>query len=118
MLKYLSLLFLGKKKRKTKKLNEKKTPFAFFENEFIAEATLDYHTMGVLDHFQIEHELELFIEDAYYQQLKKVLIITGKGQVVRPVVQKALKTNKYVAMFKQAGYFNGQSGAFEVTLNQ
>lgn len=47
---------------------------------------------------------------------KRVLVITGKGKVVKPSVFKLLKQSKKVKEFKTAGYFNGQEGAFEVIL--
>lgn len=75
---------------------------------------LDYHELGELTSFDIEKYLFDFLEDSYNSGFTKVLVITGKGQVVRPLVQKLLKQNKFVEEFKQAGYFTGQEGAFEV----
>ena len=84
---------------------------------FVPDGTLDFHDFGVLNRFDIGKVLSEFIEDTYVKGLKRVLIIVGKGQVVRPEVEKLLKINTYVESFKRAGYFNGQEGAFEVTLN-
>ena len=83
---------------------------------FIPEATLDFHEYGVIDHFEIQKILEEFIEDSYISQQKFILVVTGKGKVVRPLVKKLLRENKYVESFKEASYFNGQNGAVEVTL--
>lgn len=85
-------------------------------NQFIPQAQLDFHEYGELLAFDIEHILETFIEDSYFSDLQYLLIITGKGHVVRPMVEKLLKENNYVNECKPAGYFNGQSGAFEVVL--
>jgi|WetSurMetagenome_2_1015567.scaffolds.fasta_scaffold1651844_1 DNA-nicking Smr family endonuclease len=85
---------------------------------FIPDGTLDFHEFGVLDKFDIEKLLSEFIEDSYVKGLKRVLIIVGKGLIVRPEVEKLLKENSFVENFKRAGYFNGQDGAFEVNLKQ
>ncbi len=85
--------------------------------DFPYQAEIDYHNFGILDQYEIEKLLLEFLEDSYISKLKNVLVITGKGKVVRPLVQKLLKGNKFVESFKQAGYYNGQEGAFEVVLN-
>lgn len=84
--------------------------------EFIAETKLDYHEYGIINHYEIEKTLSEFIEDCYINKHKKVLVITGNGSVIKPLVQKLLKQIKFIESFKQAGYFNGQKGAFEVVL--
>ncbi len=83
---------------------------------FVPQATLDYHEVEITHHYQIEEELNMFLEDCIKAGFKKVLIITGKGKVVQPTVATLLKKHKLVANYKQAGYYNGQWGAFEVTL--
>ena len=87
---------------------------------FLPQAELDFHELGVLTAYDIEKYLNEFLEDCYIAKLKNVLVITGKGNVVRPAVLKLLselqKKNKFVESFKTAGYFNGQSGAVEVVL--
>lgn len=83
---------------------------------FIADSELDFHGRGLLNEFDIERILNEFIENEYTAGKNYLLVITGKGKVVRPLVKKLLAHNKYVTSFKQAGYFNGQEGAFEVTL--
>ena len=111
----LHKLDLGRKWRKRKEdKNVTKKPFVF--DEFVPQRELDYHDKGILDVFQIENMLDIFVEDCYLGGIKRVLIITGKGIVVRAVVKKHLKKVKYVKSFNMAGYFNGGSGAFEVEL--
>jgi len=84
--------------------------------KFVPEAEIDFHEFGPMTSFDIEKYLNEFLEDSYFLKLRYVLVITGKGQVVRPAVLKLLKENKFVESFKTAGYFNGQSGALEVIL--
>ncbi len=86
-------------------------------NTFIPDAKLDFHTSGPLTNYEIEKMLSNFIEDNYIREKKQLIVVTGKGQVVRPLVEKLLKQNSYVKSFQSAGYFNGQTGAFEVVLN-
>jgi len=95
-------------------------------NEFIAEGELDFHNThlpksygghgGVLLPYDIEKLLNEFLEDCHVAGYENVLVIVGKGKVVKPLVQKLLKQHKFVKTFKQAGYFNGQDGAYEVAL--
>jgi len=66
--------------------------------------------------FDIEKILQEFIEDSYVEGHRNLLVITGKGRVVKPTVERKLKGIKYIKNFKIAGYFNGQDGAFEVEL--
>jgi DNA-nicking Smr family endonuclease len=101
----------NKLKSRKQKYQPKTNPFAF-----IPQAELDFHNFGELTVYDIEKYLSEFIEDCYVAKLKNVLVITGKGLVVRPLVLKLLKQNKYVESFKSAGYFNGQHGAVEVVL--
>ena len=101
-----------KSKSKVNKKNANKQLF----NEFLPQAQIDFHEFGLLTNYDIEKYLNEFLEDCYISKLDKVLVITGKGNVVRPLVIKLLKQNKLVKSFKQAGYFNGQSGAVEVEL--
>lgn len=84
--------------------------------EFIPDSKLDFHNFDKLSPFDVEKILFQFIEDEFAADKNYLLIITGKGKVVRPLVQKLLEQNKYVEKYKSAGYFNGQQGAFEVTL--
>lgn len=84
--------------------------------DFYPEATLDYHNRGSLDPFDIELLLTRFIEESLIANHKQVLVITGKGRVVRPIVMQLLRQHKQVASYNTAGYFNGQDGAIEVEL--
>lgn len=102
-------------KRRKRKIS---STHPFQGDGFLAQAELDYHDYDLLDHYDIEKALEDFVEDNYVKCNSKLLVITGKGDVIRPTVQKALKQNKYVETFKPAGYFNGQGGAFEVELKK
>lgn len=105
---------MGKLKKKSKRqANELKS---ILNQDFIAEAQLDFHHFLSLDPIDIEIYLDEFLEESQINKYKGVLVITGKGRVVKPIVQKLLKHSKRVESFKQAGYFNGQDGAFEVTL--
>ncbi|MDQ6985655.1 MAG: Smr/MutS family protein [Candidatus Dojkabacteria bacterium] len=87
-----------------------------WEENFEADSTFDFHLLGKLDPYDIERYLFEFIEDSYLKNDKRVLVITGKGRVVRPIVEKLLKNHKYVKHFKTAGYFTGGMGAFEIDL--
>ncbi|MCA9381074.1 Smr/MutS family protein [Candidatus Dojkabacteria bacterium] len=82
----------------------------------VFDAELDFHQFGIIDTADIEKILFEFIEDSHYYDKKNLLVITGKGKVVKPLVKKLLGQNPYVKKFKQAGYFNGQEGAFEIEL--
>lgn len=105
-----------KKIRKSdKKPNIRKS--LLYVETFQPEVTLDYHPLGILDTFQIEYTLEKFIEDSYFAGKRKLLIITGKGSVIRPVVKKHIRTLSHIKSWTQAGYFNGGSGALEVELD-
>lgn len=83
---------------------------------FVPEAELDFHQFNQLTHYDIEKILSEFLEESYVNKVGRVIVITGKGKVVRPLVNKLLAKSKFVKKYKQAGYFNGQSGAFEVTI--
>jgi DNA-nicking Smr family endonuclease len=85
-------------------------------DEFTPDATLDYHDRGSMSKYKIEKLLEDFLIESYSEGLKKLLVITGQGKVVRPIVRRFLDKSDYIEKFKKAGYFNGQSGAFEVSL--
>lgn len=91
-------------------------PQAYQPAPFVPDAQLDFHGMGVLTAYDIEKLLHEFIEDCYIVNKRQLLVITGKGSVVRPLVERLLKNHKHVARFQHAGYFSGQTGAFEVVL--
>jgi DNA-nicking Smr family endonuclease len=99
-----------------KKRKEKNFDYERSFDQFIPDSELDFHEFGILTEYEIEVILNNYIEDSYLLNLKNLLIITGKGKVVRPLVNKLLKINKYVESFNKAGYFNGQDGAIEVVL--
>lgn len=83
---------------------------------FSPQAEFDFHDLGPLTSFDIEKYLDTFLEDSYNAKFTQVLVITGKGAVVRPLVYKLLKHHNLVKEFRPAGYFNGQGGAFEVEI--
>jgi DNA-nicking Smr family endonuclease len=83
---------------------------------FISDSEIDFHDFGPMTQIEIEQKLEQFIEDEYAKGSTNLLVITGKGKVVKPLVEKLLKVSKFVRTFKTAGYYNGQTGAFEVIL--
>lgn len=83
---------------------------------FIAQAKFDFHDLDNIDPYEIELCLYRFIQKNYNHNLKKLLVITGKGKVVKPIVRMLLKNHELVIKFSEAGYYNGQGGAFEVIL--
>lgn len=85
-------------------------------NDFIPQAILDYHTLGILNSYEIEKFLEDFFIDCEFLGYKRVLVVTGKGAVVRPLVTKLLKASGKVETFSISNYFNGQDGAFQIVL--
>ena len=78
---------------------------------------LDYHQLGILTREEIIFQLHDFIEMAVASGETHVRIVTGKGKVVRPLVQFELRKIKMVKSFEFADYFNGQDGAIEVELS-
>lgn len=103
---------MAKKKRKNKYPSKR-----YSIEQFVPDDELDFHIFGVINHFDVEKILNEFLEDSEIADNKNLLIIVGKGNVVRPQVRKLLSRHKSVEKFKQAGYFNGQDGAFEVILS-
>jgi len=88
-----------------------------FSTRFVPDDELDFHGMGVLTPYEIKIILDEFIEDSYSTGHNRVLVIVGKGKVVRPEVSKNLKQHIHVQRFKTAGYHTGGSGAYEVFLS-
>lgn len=84
---------------------------------FIAQNELDFHFYSSLNPAEIEKILYEFIEDSKIYGFSDLLVITGKGQVVKPIVRRLLNKHPEVKNFREAGYFNGQEGAFEVELS-
>lgn len=106
--------------KKKKLLKNKKrlsiSQISDLDNFFVPQATLDYHNLGILNAFEVEKLLYDFIEDSEVAGFRNILVVTGKGKFIRPLVNNLLKKNKKVKSFRSAGYFNGQEGAFEVSL--
>lgn len=82
----------------------------------IYEDKIDFHEYGLLEKNQIQFFTDKFIQDSYSQGLKKILIITGKGAIVRPCVENTLRNHKLIKKYSRALEENGGSGAFEVWL--
>ena len=85
---------------------------------------LDFHQFGRLTPAQILREIESFLTSSTDENIKKVLIITGKGlhskegrSVIKPLIQKYLHTSDLVKNFSFAPMNQGGDGAFLVTLN-
>lgn len=78
------------------------------------DAKLDYHDRGVLDPYTIEKLLEDFILDSYLAKCNKLLVITGRGRVVRPLVLRILKHHKTVKNFEPLENVNLYGGSFVV----
>lgn len=85
---------------------------------FFEDAKIDFHEFGPLRDFEIVKIIEDFLLEEHANGSKYLLVITGKGKVVRPIVEEQLKLSKFVESYKRAGYFNGQGGAFEVVLKE
>lgn len=79
------------------------------------DAELDYHDLGILNHFEIEKYLEDFLLDCHVKGHSRLLVVTGKGEVVRPMVLKLLKMNKLVKNFESREQVDPRySGSFIV----
>ncbi len=93
-----------------------------FGLKFTYESKLDFHAFDLkgITEYEIEMKLLHFLEDAFNRGDKNVLVVTGKGNVVRPTILKLLKSSSQIKSlvegYRLAGYFNGQSGALEIVL--
>jgi DNA-nicking Smr family endonuclease len=86
----------------------------FSRTEFDAE--FDFHQFDTITPEEVGFYVDRFIEDSVSNGDKKLLLITGNGKIIKPHAQTALKKNRSVKAFKQAGYHSGRKGAFEITL--
>jgi DNA-nicking Smr family endonuclease len=84
--------------------------------EFRSTASFDFHNRGPLSKDIIEDLCASFLQECHANNDRFVIIITGKGEKVRPLVSRYLARSKRVKTFRTAGYYNGQEGAFEVEL--
>lgn len=105
-----------KKKKKVKQKNYTLEDLRTLFEDFHPQATFDYHEKGILNTHSVELLYEKFIQESIEENYKRILIITGKGDLVRPKVRLLLSRDKRVEKFSKAGYFQGQDGAFEVYL--
>ncbi len=87
------------------------------------QSQLDFHELGPLTSEQILEETESFLKNAHHKKLKKLLIITGKGlhskngqAVIKPLIQKYLRTSDFVKNFSVAPVNQGGDGAIVVAL--
>ena len=78
------------------------------------DAKLDYHDKGLLDFYTIEKLLNDFLLDSYLAKHNRLLIVTGKGKVVRPTVLRLLKNHKSVKKFEPLESTNFYGGSFVV----
>ncbi len=83
---------------------------------FKVDRELDFHNMGILTREEIKYLVECFLEDSILMGASNVLIVTGRGNTVRPLVRLCLMESKKVASFRIARFFRGGAGAFEVFL--
>ncbi len=100
-----------KKYRKSKQVDIKQDDDFFF-----SQAELDYHVNESLNIYEIEKMLNEFLEDCFISQYNQIVVITGTGKVVKPMVYRLLKRNEFVKSFKIASQKNGGQGAYEVIL--
>ncbi len=105
-----------------KQIVKKKQKYTIKELQLIFEpfrpqSELDYHDYGILTNEDIMRIYNEYISDCIKANYKKVRIITGKGKVVRPKVNKLLSRDKRVEKSEYSGYFSGGSGSFDVILN-
>ena len=91
----------------------------------LPERQLDFHELGLLTQKQIIQTLETFLVSSKKEDLKKVLIITGKGlhskngqAIIKPLVQEYLRTSHWVKNFSFAPINQGAEGAIIVALNE
>ncbi|MCA9376470.1 Smr/MutS family protein [Candidatus Nomurabacteria bacterium] len=107
---------MKKVKKTTNKKNYTLDELKVMFDEFKAEVELDYHSYGILTPEAVRHIYHEFIKECQTNSKKRLLIITGRGAVVRPTIQKVLRSDKRIERYNIAGTFNGKSGAFEVIL--
>lgn len=81
---------------------------------WIFDAELDYHDLGVLNPYDVEKLLNDFIQDSHLKGYSRLLVITGKGKVVRPLVLRLLKHHKLVKKFESNEQVNTFSGSYVV----
>jgi len=90
----------------------------------LPQAQLDFHGRGILSETQIQDIAEKFIKDCLKQNLKKALIITGKGihsknktSVVKPIITHLLLNSTDVKSFYDSRVDRGFEGAIEIVFN-
>lgn len=86
------------------------------ENIFVPDQILDYHGLGILDQYDVEKLLNDFISEAFSINCNRVLVITGKGNLIRKLLPNLLKNIDTVKSFNKASSKNGGEGAYEIYL--
>lgn len=82
------------------------------------DSQIDFHAFGEMSREEIDYLLNQFLDENAALKNRTLLIITGKGEVVRPEIERLLKKDKRVLEYESAGYTTGQHGAFIVKLKQ
>ena len=100
------------KKNKKYTLTELQTLYG----DFKPEALLDFHDYDILNESYILEIYDQFIKESIEASQTKVLIITGKGEVIKPLINKTLARDNRVDTYNHAGMYQGGKGAFEIFL--
>ena len=90
----------------------------------LPQRQLDFHALGPQTSEQIVKKTEQFLKEAHDDGLTKVLVITGKGinskdgkAVIKPIVQKFLRSHDLVKSVSFAPINQGGEGAMLVVLH-
>ena len=85
-----------------------------YEREFLPEIMIRHQVLE-----EAIFNLEQFINEAKFNNIKSVKIIHGKnGGILRKAVHEFLKSNKYVESFRLGNYFEGSYGVTIATLKK
>ena len=89
----------------------------------LPQAEFDFHGKGVVGPLEVKKFLNEFLDECIAKNLKRILVITGKGihsKSGEPVVKKLafdyLRSDNRVGMVLKARRDRGGEGAFEVQL--
>jgi len=103
-------------------LKEKKKKHNKYENQAKPSKEIDFHKMGILSEDDITRICNLFLEECISENIKKALIITGKGlhskngiSKIKPIVQSVLRRKKEIKTFSDSRIDRGYSGAIELS---
>ncbi len=85
-----------------------------YDREFLPEIMIRHQVLE-----EAIFNLEQFINEAKFNNIKSVKIIHGKnGGILRKAVHEFLKSNKYVESFRLGNYFEGSYGVTIATLKK